>query len=536
VKITSMQKRSALKTISFVAFLTIATSALFCVVLGQTAPSNSDSKGFTRPADADSGGVASSHGKRWALLIGINNYKNLPHLRFCARDMQAIRDVLIKNAGYEPENIHLLTDDDPASPPTHDQIMIELQTFLQLPRPEDTVLVAFSGHGESVGSDKQSKSYIIPIDGVAGPNQDEDTLDDDDIPLARFRKYMEKCPAHQKVLIIDACHSGGSKDGGPAFHWTPATEDDQTNNGFVQLYSCQGDQVSWEDDDLKGGVFTSFLVKGLGGGAADGGAGPVTVDRLWDFTSTHVTKYVDGHFHNIQTPARAGNVSGEIILADVHPRATTQPTEEILEQLSARKDQGEISADLFANAHNWLDLPYDFGPAKRTRILLSAVARGGLSESEFSQVERANFDQIKSFQVAGEAMSKRHLRVVLIGIDNYPNLPPEHQLHGCESDAKALKELFENGSNPKPEVTMLLSKDATKAAIEIAIRQAAIASKAGDTLVVMFSGNGIEAKRDIPTTDPAQPQSQHRGLGLSVPAPPEPDRRQKRLEWLLAQR
>ena len=45
-----------------------------------------------------------------ALLIGINNYKYINDLRGCINDITNMRDILINQYKFQPENISLLAD------------------------------------------------------------------------------------------------------------------------------------------------------------------------------------------------------------------------------------------------------------------------------------------------------------------------------------------------------------------------------------------------------------------------------------------
>jgi hypothetical protein len=74
---------------------------------------------------------------------------------------------------------------------------------------------------------------------------------------------------------------------------------------------------------------------------------------------------------------------------------------------------------------------------------------------------------------------------VCIGVDEYPN--PQHRLTGCVNDAQtwagALQQLgFET--------RMLVNGQATRASIDAALRQLISGSRAGDVIVLQYSGHG----------------------------------------------
>ena len=183
-----------------VGFLLVAT-CLFALLRGGAAQD--------KPVTGKGVGVSSAapeagQGQRWALLIGINRYEHMAHLRFCANDMVVLRDALQRHSGYEPQRIHLLSDaDERGRAPTRGNILIALKSFLKQAKPDDTVLVAFSGHGATL----KGRSYLMPIDGDPSPDMVEHT----GVPLRLIHTFLDRCPAHQKVLILDACHSGGTR-------------------------------------------------------------------------------------------------------------------------------------------------------------------------------------------------------------------------------------------------------------------------------------------------------------------------------------
>ena len=49
--------------------------------------------------------------EKYALLVGINDYPNdISPLRYCVADVVAFRDALINVAGFEKDNVYLMTD------------------------------------------------------------------------------------------------------------------------------------------------------------------------------------------------------------------------------------------------------------------------------------------------------------------------------------------------------------------------------------------------------------------------------------------
>lgn len=106
------------------------------------------------------------------------------------------------------------------------------------------------------------------------------------------------------VTFMDACHAGamsGTKGAAPKL-----TELNIEN--AIEFYSCTKSEESAEDDKLSNGVFTSALITGINGGAANS-EGYITVNTL----RTYICDYVrDYNIH--QTPVFHGVDAGDITL------------------------------------------------------------------------------------------------------------------------------------------------------------------------------------------------------------------------------
>ena len=181
-------------------------------VLPLTTKSISDSTSQSQSSDRSSPDHVSfvPPEKRYALLIGINNYKDpgIPALMSCVKDMTDLKSVLIKYAKFKPENITLMTDNSKESLfPTAENIrkrVVQLKASI----PTDALLmVVFSCHGVMIDLQDGSpiKSCLCAQDTV---------LTDVDSYIDRewLFKTIDKCPAEKKLLFCDACRSLSTKE------------------------------------------------------------------------------------------------------------------------------------------------------------------------------------------------------------------------------------------------------------------------------------------------------------------------------------
>ena len=83
--------------------LGLLTGSIFIMLVSLPVPAQETSKsaerGLTHPESVD---ALPAHIKRWALLIGIDQYEdsNITPLRGAANDAHSLRETLIKHAGF----------------------------------------------------------------------------------------------------------------------------------------------------------------------------------------------------------------------------------------------------------------------------------------------------------------------------------------------------------------------------------------------------------------------------------------------------
>src|SRR6185295_11879996 len=115
--------------------------------------------------------------ERYALLIGVNEYNansNLAALKYAEADMTQVAKALV-DAGFKPENIRLMIQGEITDArfkpqrgssdqykPRKENIRSELNLLLKNKRAEDTILLAFAGHGIQY-RDKE-EVYFCPAD------------------------------------------------------------------------------------------------------------------------------------------------------------------------------------------------------------------------------------------------------------------------------------------------------------------------------------------------------------------------------------
>lgn len=261
-------------------------------------------------------------GQKYALVVGINDYGALaPKLHYAVSDATRLYETLVNPVigGIASENAVLLTDAqaDSALRPTRDNIVKALHALAKKAKPGDQFWFYFAGHGVQ----QNRFSFLLT------PAFHWDSLQTTALSTTFVRDTLEaECKASQKVIILDACHSGSTRDAAPGLGQT------FDGKGMFTLAACDINQSAWEFPDLYdgkggGGVFTYYLVRGLRRAADSNHDGKVAVPEIRDYVSTHVASEVKQKTPGEQQPQFIDKTTHpeQIILAKV---ATTRDVDE----------------------------------------------------------------------------------------------------------------------------------------------------------------------------------------------------------------
>jgi uncharacterized caspase-like protein len=147
-------------------------------------------------------------------------------------------------------------------------------------RPDDTVILTFSGHG---WANAAGNFYLLPAD-AKWPDEtappDTTTL----ISTTEMTRLLRRIDAGEMALIIDACHSAASVDAG-GFRAGPMGDAGlgqlAFDKGIRILTATQADDVALESPELGQGLLTYALAQdGLAAAKADlDGNGQINLDE-----------------------------------------------------------------------------------------------------------------------------------------------------------------------------------------------------------------------------------------------------------------
>ena len=192
-----------------------------------------------------------------AIVIGIQNYKNLPHASYAINDAIQFKDHAVRYLGVKPDNVKILTD----SNAQRADILLAFKYWLpaHINAGKTDVIIYFSGHGLSQEQVKQR--YFLPFD------VNTDLLEETAINQKNLFKQLSLAGAKSVVVFLDTCFSGTNRGGQTLVPNQRAVNLKQNADalpaGFSVLSAASNQQVAYGDDSLQHGVFTFFLLKGI---------------------------------------------------------------------------------------------------------------------------------------------------------------------------------------------------------------------------------------------------------------------------------
>ncbi len=235
-------------------------------------------------------GPAAGAGERHALLVAVKQYDRtqLTQLDQTENDVAELAEVL-RQGGYK--RVVLLTQAQGGFEsrylPTSANIRRELKALLDGRKADDTVVIAFCGHGvQLAGGDEP---WFCPMDAML---KDRKTL----ISLGEVYEAMGRSKARAKVLLSDSCRNDPLPPGPRPAELknvsAPKTNGrrDKAPENVAALFSCSAGEVAYESEKLKHGVFFHFLIEGLRGKASPGK--DVTLNSLTDYVQRAVPEHV----------------------------------------------------------------------------------------------------------------------------------------------------------------------------------------------------------------------------------------------------
>lgn len=243
--------------------------------------------------------------------IGISNYENKEfNLKYASKDIVDFSNVI--KTQFHNSQIILLTNKDA----TLEKILALKKNILDKTNPDDIVIISISGHGLI---DKGTNEFYF-----ATYSMDFSSPSKRGLSYAEIQSLLDSIPARQKLVLLDACHSGElDRESILEFNTMPDTgkvhqirgseiiwdasnaqgigmknafkimqelfRDNSLNNGSVIISASAGTEFAYEGNNWNNGVFTYCVIKGLYERLADlNGDSLIRVSELQSYVSENV--------------------------------------------------------------------------------------------------------------------------------------------------------------------------------------------------------------------------------------------------------
>jgi hypothetical protein len=217
-----------------------------------------------------------------AIIIGIQDYRRVPKADFANNDARRFYDYAIRGLGVRPENIKLLLD----NKADDIEILGAFKNWLPLKtrKGQSDVYVFYSGHGYP--SDDGASLYFLPH-GV-----DRQFLDRSAIKQSDIVQALQAVAPKSVTLFLDACYSGQSRTGETLLAGArPIAIQPKAStfpSNFTVLSASAPEQIASSSPELKHGIFSYFLMKGMEGEADQNKDGVITVQEMQSYLSDSV--------------------------------------------------------------------------------------------------------------------------------------------------------------------------------------------------------------------------------------------------------
>lgn len=261
--------------------------------------------------------AADAPGKTFALIVGISEFKGLPHdnwLQYPDADAKLFSSFLAspRGGGVPADQIVTLLNDKA----TTANIRNAFKTFLkERPGKNDTVYILVASHGTV---DAQG-AYILTYDA------DPATLGTTALPMAELKSMVEQelNTAGHVILLADVCRAATIAGQKTTAVGGAVESIGEAPGELLGLMAARPKELSNEGPDFGGGhgAFTYSVMRALSGQGDADKDGFVTSGELIDFVTKDVSKLTS----NRQHPRDFGNMDSGLKLADLSKPGVALP-------------------------------------------------------------------------------------------------------------------------------------------------------------------------------------------------------------------
>ena len=219
----------------------------------------------------------SASAKVYLVSAGIADYPGTSSdLTLCAKDAETIVQVYRKNASLE---YSLLLNEQA----TKERIVKAMKKVYKNATANDIVVFFYSGHGYPGG--------FCAYDG--------------NLSYGVLRKAMATSKCRNKMIFADACYAGDMRTGG---HSSQSAVSAAKKANVMLFLSSRSNETSAESRSMENGFFTTYLQKGLRGGADKNRDRVITARELYEYVHSGVIELSNDKQHPVMWGKFADNM------------------------------------------------------------------------------------------------------------------------------------------------------------------------------------------------------------------------------------
>ncbi len=220
-----------------------------------------------------------------AIIIGIQNYKLLPKAEYANQDAHDFYDYASRALGITQDNVKLLLDDEADVSGMYKAFQNWLP--LKVHKGKTDVYVFYSGHGLPSADGKSL--YFLPV------GADRDLIGKTAISQREIVEALKTAQPKSVTMFIDSCYSGQIRTGetllASARPVVLKVDDVAYPPAFAVITASASDQIASSSPDLKHGIFSYYLMKGLEGEADENQDGTITMGKLQGYLADRVPRF-----------------------------------------------------------------------------------------------------------------------------------------------------------------------------------------------------------------------------------------------------
>ena len=222
-----------------------------------------------------------------ALLIGVGKYDIVPDAPWSDSDAAHFYDYARNVLGVAGSRIRLLQEDEAEG---RDIWKTLTQWLPALSEPnKSNIYIFFAGHG--LASADGEAAYLVPWDG------DPDMLERTAILRQEMIDGLKKLKPASVVMFMDTCYSGTAKGGkktlvadARALRVVRKDRRSILPENFTLFSAAANDEIASSHPTLKHGLFSYWMMRGLGGEADGNSDNKITAGELHSFVGKNVER------------------------------------------------------------------------------------------------------------------------------------------------------------------------------------------------------------------------------------------------------